>query len=91
MLIYIELGWKILKDQLNLKGVEVSAPRDSIKEAFAVNILPTAQIWIDMLKDRNSSRHEYNQEKVDKIILSISNVYYDELKRFYNTLKDYHG
>ena len=88
--IVFELGWKILKDQLNLKGIEVFAPRDAIKEAFAANILPTAQIWIDMLKDRNSSTHEYNQEKVDKIIYSISNIYYDELKGFYNTVKDFH-
>ena len=43
-----------------------------------------------MLKDRNSSTYEYNQEKVDKIIYSISNIYYDELKRFYNTIKDFH-
>ena len=88
--IVFELGWKILKDQLYLKGVEVFAPRDAIKEAFAANILPTAQVWIDMLKDRNSSTLEYNQEKVDKIITSISNIYYDELKRFYDTIKDFH-
>lgn len=80
--IVVELGWKVTKDFLNQKGVEVFTPRDSIKEAFAANILPTAQIWIDMINDRNTSSHEYNMDKADVILDKISSAYYDELTRY---------
>lgn len=80
--IITELGWKVLKDYLASKGIEVFTPKDCIKEAFTINFLPTAQIWIDMVKDRNSSSHEYDMEKVDLILEKISLEYYDEITRF---------
>ena len=54
----------------------------AIKEAFAINFLPTAQIWIDMVKDRNTSSHEYNMDKVDLMLEKISTSYYDEITRY---------
>ena len=80
--ITFELGWKVLKDYLFSKDIEVFTPRDVIKSAFSANILPSAQIWIDMAKDRNLSSHEYNHDKVDKMIERISAIYYQELCRF---------
>lgn len=80
--IVVELGWKILKDLLNHKGIEVYAPRDVIKEAFSVNMLENAQIWIDMIKDRNASSHEYNEERTNQILNKIVSIYYEELKSF---------
>lgn len=86
--IIFELGWKILKDYLYTKDVEVFTPRDAIKSAFQANILPSAQIWIDMAKDRNASSHEYNMDKIDLILERISTVYFEELCRFYGDLKN---
>ena len=86
--IIFELGWKILKDYLYTKDVEVFTPRDAIKSAFQANILPSAQIWIDMAKDRNASSHEYNMDKIDLILERISTVYYEELCRFHGDLKN---
>ena len=87
--ITFELGWKVLKDYLFSKDIEVFTPRDVIKSAFSINILPSAQIWIDMAKDRNASAHEYNQDKVDKIIEKISGEYFQELCRFQKGLFDF--
>ena len=86
--IIFELGWKILKDYLYTKDVEVFTPRDAIKSAFQANILPSAQIWIDMAKDRNAISHEYNMYKIDLILERISTVYFEELCRFYGDLKN---
>ncbi len=80
--IVFELGWKVLKDYLKTKGIEVFTPRDVIKESYAAEILPNAQVWIDMAQDRNASSHEYNQDKVDKILERISTFYYNELQNF---------
>ena len=80
--IITELGWKTMKDYLHLKGIDVFTPKDTIKEAFAINFLPTAQIWIDMVKDRNASSQEYNMDKVALMLEKISTSYYDEITRY---------
>ena len=37
--IIFELGWKVLKDYLAVKSIEVYTPKDVIKSAFAANII----------------------------------------------------
>lgn len=82
--VVFELGWKLLKDYIEIKGYKESSPRDVIKKAFLLNYLSNAQVWIDMLKDRNTTSHEYNQKKADEIFEKISTIYYDELCQFYH-------
>lgn len=80
--ICFELSWEIIKDYLKVKGLEAYTPKDIIKEAFAANIIPDGQLWIDMINDKNASSHEYNLEKVSFILERISSNYYEELTRF---------
>lgn len=80
--IVIELGWKILKDYLQVKGIKALTPNDAIKEAFSAEIISDGQIWVNMVKVRNTSSHEYNADKVDEILVKISSKYYIELKNF---------
>lgn len=87
--IIFELGWKVLKDYLHTKDIDIFTPRDAIKSAFHANILPSAQVWIDMAKDRNASLHEYNMDKIDLILERISTVYFKELCRFQGELKNF--
>ena len=82
--VLFELSWKVLKDYIEIKGYKEDAPRNVIKKAFLLNYLPNAQIWIDMLKDRNCTSHEYNQKKADEIFERITTIYYDELSSFHN-------
>lgn len=42
--IIFELGWKVLKDYLHTKDIDIFTPRDAIKSAFHANILPSAQV-----------------------------------------------
>ena len=88
--ICFELGWKVIKDYLKIKGLEVYTPKDVIKEAFATNIIPDGQVWIDMTNDRNASSHEYNLEKVNIILERISTLYYEELTRFQKQAESFH-
>ena len=88
--ICFELGWKVLKDYLKTKGIEVFTPKDVIKEAFSVNIIPNGQVWIDMTNDRNASSHEYNMDKVSIILERISTEYYNELLRFQTQAGTFH-
>ena len=84
--ICFELAWKCLKDYLQEKGIEVNYPTEVIKEAFNKNTLKDGQRWIDMLKARNSTSHEYNIEKVSKYLTEISTTYFEEIKNFKNWL-----
>ena len=42
-----------------------------------------------MSNDRNASSHEYNMDKVNKIIERISDIYYEELKNFAEQIKEF--
>jgi len=84
-----ELGWKVLKDYLNINGISVQLPRQVIKEAFNKEVIQNGQIWIDMLKDRNATSHEYNMDKVDKVLEKISTEYFEELCRFREQVKEF--
>jgi nucleotidyltransferase substrate binding protein (TIGR01987 family) len=57
-----ELSWKTLKDYLTFNGVEVSLPREVIKQAFHHQIITDGQVWIDMLEDRNLMAHVYQEQ-----------------------------
>ncbi len=80
--IIFELSWKVMKDYLESKGILTVTPKESIKQAFAANILPNAQIWIDMIKDRNFSSHEYNFKHMSEILEKIEKLYYNEIVNF---------
>ena len=86
-----ELAWKVLKDYLDNNGIKGFMPKEIIKYAFSNDIIKNGQLWIDMLNARNSTSHEYNLDKVNIIITSIASPYYDELKRFSEQIKDFHG
>jgi nucleotidyltransferase substrate binding protein (TIGR01987 family) len=87
--IVMELAWKTLKDYMDENYVLIKEvfPKTVIKEAFATNIIKNGEIWIDMLKDRNSTSHEYSEEKSNEIIEKIDNVYFNEIMQVYNYLK----
>lgn len=89
--IIIELGWKVLKDYLETKGIRALTPNDVIKEAFSAEIISDGQIWLSMIKDRNTSSHEYNMNKVDEILVKISTIYYEELTRFSKQIEVFNG
>ncbi len=89
--VVIELGWKILKDYLSDNGIKVSTPIDTIKEAYSFETGINGQVWIDMIKDRNISSHEYNIDKVDIIVEKINTIYYEELMNFKNLLEKING
>ncbi len=85
-----ELAWKVLKDYLAVNGVSVSLPREVIKEAFSYETISDGQIWIDMLNVRNSTSHEYNIDKVNSVLPDVAGIYFDELNRFKEQIKDFH-
>ena len=80
-----ELAWKTLKKFLDQKGIKALNPLDCIKGAFQQGWIHEAgeQLWLDMIKDRNTTTHIYSEELAKKTYDKIKHHY---LKEF-NLLK----
>ena len=83
----IELAWKTLKDYLNFLGFKVQAPREVIKQAFAIEIIEDGEVWLQMLEDRNLTSHIYDESKAQEVVDSIKQNYFFKLDYVYNFLK----
>lgn len=70
-----ELSWKVMQDFLRHMGIEVSYPREILKQAFHHNLLKDGQIWIDMLDDRNLMSHAYEKSHAKQAISHITTRY----------------
>ena len=57
-----ELSWKVLKDYLEFQGYLLLAPRESIRQAFALGLIEDAQDWLFALEKRNLFVHTYQEE-----------------------------
>ena len=79
--ITFELGWKLLKDYLEINGISVSLPRVVIQEAFNKNLIDDGHMWIEMMKARNQIAHTYDEVKADKILNDIMGFFVSRLSK----------
>lgn len=80
-----EMFWKTFKRLLEFEGIETSTPRESIKEAFAINWIQSEVLWLDMIKSRNLSSHVYDEKIADNVYAKIKE-YTPELRKTYDFL-----
>lgn len=81
-----ELSWKTMKDYLVYNGVEVSLPRDVIKQAFHHQLIHDGQVWIEMLEDRNLMAHVYQEYAAQSAVANIREHYAPAIEKVYNDL-----
>lgn len=78
-----DLSWNVMKDYLEYMGIEnVIGSKGAIREAFKNGMLCDGQIWMDMVKDRNSAAHSYDEKTKDAIIANILKSYCGEFISF---------
>ncbi len=84
--ILFELAWKTLRDYLGHIGVTVQpvAPRAVIKEAFAAGLLDNAQVWIDMMVDRNLLAHTYENALMEDALRRMETKYFPALSQLHD-------
>lgn len=85
-----EIAWETFKKAALYEGKDVSGPRDSLKQAYALNFIENdeEQDWINMLKDRNITSHTYQEDVAIKIFESIQIRYKDLFASSLKRLKD---
>ena len=57
-----ELAWNTMKDRLTFEGFDVKSPRETIKKAFTVGLIPDADQWLEALQTRNLFTHTYDED-----------------------------
>lgn len=69
-----ELAWKALKEILGLhgaEGVETGSPREILQLGYKFGFIDNSDVWLAMLKNRNTSVHIYDRNKIDEMLLMI--------------------
>lgn len=82
-----ELAWKMIKDYLESEGIDAKTPRETLKQAFKIELLAEGQTWMKMLEDRNLMSHTYDDAESRKVEKLIRNTYFPQIKKLYKTLK----
>lgn len=84
-----ELAWKTLKFIFEEEGlIGLNSPKSVLKEAFSAELIDNEVVWLNMLKDRNSTVHIYSEQVAKKICNNIQEVYSYELKRLVDKIEE---
>jgi nucleotidyltransferase substrate binding protein (TIGR01987 family) len=58
-----ELAWKTLKAIFENEGlIGLNSPKTVLSEAFAAGLIKKDQLWLMMLRDRNTTAHIYDEQ-----------------------------
>ena len=71
-----ELGWNTLRDLLRSQGdATLLGSRDTLREAFRLELIADGAAWMLMIQDRNLTSHTYNRSTADAIAANIGERY----------------
>jgi nucleotidyltransferase substrate binding protein (TIGR01987 family) len=67
-----DLAWKCIKFYARREGIECNSPRNCLKVAFQLNLIPYDENWLKMLDDRNLSVHIYKEKYAEEVYSRLS-------------------
>ncbi len=67
-----ELFWKALKSFCEDEGLHVHSPREALRGAFQVGLLPEDEAFFRMLEDRNLTSHTYSVATAEDIFSRLA-------------------
>lgn len=89
--IQFELGWKVLKELLKYEGRQegnTGSPREILKAAYTIYGFIDENIWISMLKSRNSMTYIYDGAEAFKLVQIILDQYIPEFIRLRDAIQE---
>lgn len=82
-----ELSWKLMKAYAEYQGFDgIGGSRDATRKAFEMSLISDGQSWMDMIKSRNETSHNYDGSMADDVVDSIINRFYPLLADFYHKM-----
>jgi len=71
-----ELAWNVMKEYAFFQGNStIGGSRDATREAFKLQIIDYADIWMEMIQSRNRTSHTYDENTANEIFIKIINDY----------------
>ena len=87
-----ELAWNTLKDFLSGRGVlGLYGSKDAVRGAVRTGLIVDGELWLEMIQDRNSTIHGYDEAATARILQSVSSRYlsaFEALARELTSLRD---
>ena len=86
-----ELAWKALQELMKMHGVDGSStgsPREILQLGYKIGFVDDSDVWLLMLKKRNTSVHIYNEDEVDEMLLLIRDSFLPAFAALEQTLKN---
>ena len=86
-----ELAWKTTAEVLRGQGIvpEILSPKSVFRVAYNSGYITKENIWLDILNDRNSMSHTYDEQSASRIADDICNRYAKEINALLKALKQY--
>lgn len=85
-----ELAWKALQEVMREHGVveaSTGSPREILQLGYKIGFISDSEVWLLMLKKRNTSVHLYNEEEVDEIIILVRDSFLPAFTALQDTLE----
>ena len=89
-----ELGWKMLKELLRYEGDSVAltgSPRDVLKAAYRCFDFIDDDVWLSMLRDRNSIAHVYDGDAMQRLLERVLDDYIPTFEVLLDAVKERYG
>ena len=89
--ITFELAWKALQAILRLhgaQGAETGSPREILQLGYKLGFLDDPDIWLLMLKKRNTASHIYSEDETDETVVLIRDSFITAFSDLEAVLRD---
>lgn len=73
--------------QHGVTDAQTGSPREILQLGYKLGFVDDAQVWLLMLKKRNTSVHIYNVEEIDEMLLLIRDSFLPAFLELERTLK----
>ncbi len=86
-----ELAWKALQAVLRLHGVQAAdsgSPREILQLGYKFGFLNNPDIWLKMLRKRNTAAHIYSESDADELLQLIRIEFTAAFKNLEQTLRE---
>ena len=89
-----ELSWKLFKELLAYEGISsysTGSPREIIKAAYKCYDFIDEDVWLSMLKTRNTITHIYDSQQAQIMVQEIITKYIPEFQKIETALIKHYG
>ena len=84
-----ELAWKLIKSYAEFQGTdkEIMGSRDAVRWAFENHLISDSATWIEMIKRRNDTLHNYDEDTAAEVVMKVKSSYFHAFVVLYDKMK----